>query len=58
MMKAEYSLETHTGAGFHARQTFEGTRPEARAACRAIDTNRHGERISNQTTCIRFVRYK
>jgi len=57
-MSTEYLLETHTGAGFHARQCFEGTRRQARAKCRAIDTDKDGNRRSNQTTSIRFVRDK
>jgi len=57
-MNAEYLLETHTGAGFHARQPFEGTRRAARTACKVIDTDKDGNRRSGQTTFIRFVRYK
>ncbi len=57
MKQAKYILETHTIAGVVEKQEFEGTRKEARAACRKIDTNRDSKRKAGQTTHARFVKY-
>lgn len=57
MKKANYVLETHFKHAPVEKETFTGTRAEARARCREIDAREDGTRKLEQTTSIAFVRY-
>jgi len=57
MRRGIYEIFTTTLAGPEWVEQFEGSRTEARARCRAIDTKKDGGRIRGQTTSPRFVSY-
>ncbi len=58
MKKANYILETHFKYAPARRESFIGTRVDARARCREIDAREDGTRKLEQTTSIAFVRYE